>query len=59
MFQYSIPSFLKTPRKTTTFVVKFSKKSSGSLKSKTFSVSDEGLSAPLFRSYLRPEKGNG
>lgn len=59
MFQYSISSFLKTPRKTTNFVVKLSEKSSGSLKSETFRRSGEGLSVPLFRSYFRPEKGNG
>ncbi len=59
MVSYLIPSFLKTPRKTTNFVVKFSEKSSGSLKSETFPRSGEDLSVPLFRSYFRPEKGNG
>lgn len=38
MLQYFIPYFPKTSARTTNFVVKFSKKSSGPLKSKTFSA---------------------
>lgn len=56
MVSYLILSFLEILRKTTPFVVKFSKKNSGSLKSETFSAVGRKTFDTFIWSYFHLEK---